>query len=85
MKTPSSGPQNLLLAVPLRGKTVIRYAWRIDHSGYWDYFPNKGWGVPLGAREHDHPTLGHVLYEKKGGQSRQVLAGYAAGWRVMDL
>lgn len=86
VQEPSTMPARLLLGIPEPGgRTVVRYAWDIDASGTWEYYPQiRRWGVPLDARVHEHPRLGATLYETRQGRRVQVLLGYAAGIRVID-
>ena len=59
LRDPTTAPSHLLLGIPLRGQTVVRYAWEIDLDGQWEYFPEWSlWGVPLGKRDRDHELLG---------------------------
>lgn len=82
LRDPGAMPTALLLGIPNRSGTVIRYAWSVEPDGTWEYFPEmKRWGVPLGKRLYDHPFLGKVLSEERDGKTVQVLAGYASGWR----
>jgi hypothetical protein len=63
----------------------VLYAWQIESGGTWDFHTDSGrWGMPLGERNLDHPRLGAALYETRNGRRQQVLAGYAAGIRVLD-
>jgi hypothetical protein len=83
---PETMPVCLLLGIPeAGGRTVVRYAWRIDPHGPWEFYTDSSrWGVPLGKRIRDHPRLGSALYETKNRRRQQVLAGYASGIRVLD-
>lgn len=90
LKAPMSAPRHLLLAIPSRAGTAVRYAWEIDAGDEWEYYVNNdgewyGWGVPLGRRNHDHPLLGKVLVERRNGKDVQVLQNYAGGWRVLNV
>jgi hypothetical protein len=82
---PGTLPACLLLGIPEPGgRTVVRYVWQIDPQGLWEFYvDSRRWGVPLGERVRDHPRLGSALYETKNGRRQQVLAGYAAGIRVL--
>ena len=85
LSDPSLIPEHLLLAIPGNGGTTVRYAWSIDSGGVFEYYPEMGrWGLPLGDRVLTHAALGKTLVEDKGDGARQVLAGYAAGWRILD-
>ncbi|WP_282857282.1 GIY-YIG nuclease family protein [Pseudoclavibacter helvolus] len=78
-------PHELLLGIPnLAGQTVVRYAWRIDYRGKWEYYPEgRRWGVPLGEPLLRHELLNTVLVENRDGSEveNQVLLNHAAGWR----
>lgn len=84
MRDPKLLPKHLLMGVETpSAETVVRYAWDIDPTGQWEYFPDGSyWGVPLGRRNLDHPFLNRALYETKpDGREMQVLQARAAGWR----
>ncbi len=90
LENPGSAPRYLLLAIPSRLGTAVRYAWKIDADGEWEYHVTGdgqwyGWGVPLGRRHHDHRLLGKVLVEQRNGKDVQVLQNYAGGWRVLNV
>jgi len=90
LEAPASAPRYLLLAIPSRVGTAVRYAWEIDEGGEWEYHVTGdgewyGWGVPLGRRDHDHPLLGKVLVERRNGKEVQVLQNYAGGWRILNI
>lgn len=90
LEDPGSAPRYLLLAIPSRAGTAVRYAWEIDAGGEWEYHVTGdgewyGWGVPLGRRDHDHPLLGKVLIEQRNGKEVQVLQNYAGGWRILNV
>ncbi|UAK31928.1 GIY-YIG nuclease family protein [Nocardia asteroides] len=83
LRDSESLPTHLLLGIPTQtGETVVRYAWRIDPDGKWEFFPGAHqWGVPLGDRDPAHPFLNHSLYETRNGKRTQVLLQRSAGWR----
>lgn len=85
LSSPADAPQHLLLAIPgAGGRTTVRYAWELDLTGTFEYFPQTGrWGFPLGKRLQAHPALGKCLREDRGAKTVQVLQGYAAGIRVL--
>lgn len=90
LEDPGSAPQYLLLAIPSGADTVVRYAWRIDADGEWEYHLNAdgdwyAWGVPLGRRDHDHRLRGKKLLEVRNGNEVQVLQNHAHGWRVLNI
>jgi hypothetical protein len=89
LEAPSSAPRHLLLAIPSRAGTAVRYAWEIDERGDWEYHVaddhKHRWGIPLGKRDHDHPLLGKVLVEERNGKQVQVLRNYASGWRILNV
>ncbi|EOM75819.1 hypothetical protein Rrhod_2725 [Rhodococcus rhodnii LMG 5362] len=83
---PESAPAVVLLGIPDGAKTVVRYAWELQQSGTWEFFPaSRLWGVPLGRRLHSHRALGRALYEDRDGRRVQVLANHVAGWRTLQL
>jgi len=84
---PSQAPTQLLLGVPgPNGRTTIRYAWKIDVDGVWDFYPESNrWGVPLGDPIPDHPARGRTLTEVRDGRQVQILLNYSSGCRVVDL
>jgi hypothetical protein len=91
IESPSTMPARLLLGIPEPGgRTVVRYAWRIDPAGSWEYYPQTNrWGIPLAERLRNHPRLGRALYETRTGHDGssarvQVLLNYSSGIRVID-
>ncbi len=83
LRDSESLPTHLLLGIPTQNnETVVRYAWRIDPDGKWEFFPEAHqWGVPLGERDLAHPFLNHSLYETRNGNRTQVLLARSKGWR----
>lgn len=81
-----SGPVDLLLAVPATGGTTVRYAWQIDRTAAFEFFPDTGrWGIPLGKPLLGHPARGLCLVEDRGNRAGvQVLLNYVAGCRLLD-
>ncbi|MBB2957537.1 GIY-YIG nuclease family protein [Pseudoclavibacter helvolus] len=82
-------PRDLLLGIPTpSGQTVVRYAWRIDYDGQWEFYPEgKRWGIPLGEQLLKHELLNTVLVENRDDDSdaeTQVLLNHAAGWRHLQ-
>jgi hypothetical protein len=86
LRDPDTVPRRLLLGIPERdGRTVVRYAWEVDATATWEYYPHsRRWGIPLGARVRDHPRLGAALYETRDGRRVQVLLNYVHGFRVIE-
>lgn len=85
-ESPKSIPSVLLLGIPDKGKTVVRYAWEIDPEGRWEYYPEiTRWGVPLGRRIHEHRVLGRALCETRNGKRVQVLLGHLSGCRTLQV
>lgn len=82
---PSTMPTQLLLAIPAaHQQTVVRYAWEVDHTRTWEYYPDSNrWGIPLGRRDHEHPMLGRSIREDRDGRDVQVLYNYSSGIRIL--
>lgn len=87
-------PTWLFAGVPDGKDTVVRYAWKIDWSKNWEFYPfEKGgvsgkWGVPVTDPKElfPHHLLGKRLVMKsKAGKTAQVLAGYSMGVRVIGI
>lgn len=59
---PDEAPTHLLLGVKesQRSPTTIRYAWRIDPRGKWEYYPGARIGVPLLQADDHHPLVNTI-------------------------
>ncbi|MFT3660903.1 MAG: GIY-YIG nuclease family protein [Gordonia sp. (in: high G+C Gram-positive bacteria)] len=62
---PETAPRYLLLGVKEDKRRIIRYAWRINPEGAWEYygFDSKRshiWGVPITEPVNDHPLVNTV-------------------------
>ncbi len=80
---PASCPRYLVALVPDRGRSVVRYVWRVDPEGVWERYESyKRWGVPVLdplSPEHSHPLVGKIPLNENGAG---FLYGYASGVRV---
>ena len=73
---------------------MVRYAWKIDWSKDWEFYPfKKGgvsgkWGIPVTVLEEltSHQLLGkRLVIKNKEGKTAQVLASYNKGVRVIGI
>lgn len=74
----------MVRGIPGPEGTAVRYAWDIGYSQPWECYVGDLWGVPLGERISDEPTLGHVLYRNHKGREVQALYGHVQGRAVQD-
>ena len=76
----TTAPSHLLLAVKEGRGVTIRYAWRIDPDGTWEFHDGSRWGIPLGDAEPDHPLLNAIPVRDDG---RSAMLGNSGGHKLI--